>query len=171
MKKILALILSSLVAGCATTAGLGPQTSTSDFDGTKSVAISPHGAACKSMICPALGATWLDNQPNNVGFSVQVLNQISNIHSVAFNIDGEIIKLDAKMPTDFVQNSGINTSITSIMTNYSVLTKILQSKRTWMKVSTNKGAYEVAIIDGDIDSKAFHALKRFNTQVEEAKAK
>lgn len=169
MKILLALGLSCFLIGCSTTSGLDAHTSTSNFDGVKSVGIKPHGAACKGIVCPSLGATWLDNQPNNVGFSVQLFNTIENIHSVAFNIDGEIIKIDALLPTQFSQEVGSNLSTTSIVTNYNVLTKILQSKKTWMKVSTSKTAYEVAIIDGSIDSKAFHALKRFDAQVHEAK--
>lgn len=171
MKKILIIGLLTFLTGCSTTSGTGALTSISKFDGVKSVAIQAHGAACKDFTCPMLGATWLDSQPNNVGFSVQVSNLIANIQSVAFNIDGEIIKIDALLQTDFTQEAGLNYSRTSIVTNYSVLTKILQSKRTWMKVSTSKGSYEVAIIDGAIDSKAFNALKRFDIQVKEASVK
>ena len=171
MRIIFALGLSFFIIGCSTTSGLNAITSTSNFDGVKSVGIAPHGAACKSFACPSLGATWLDNQPNNVGFAVQIFNSIETINSVAFNIDGEIIKIDALLPTRFSQESGINLSTTSVVTDYKVLTRILQSKKTWMRVSTSKGSHEVAIIDGNIDSKAFHALKRFDAQVNEAKAK
>lgn len=170
MKKLLALgmLITTFLTGCATTTGTNPQTLISKFDGVKSVGIQAHGGACKDFTCPMLGATWLDNQPNNVGFSVKVTNLIANIHTVSFNIDGEIITINAISKTDFNQEFGLNYSSTVVVTNYSLLTKILQSKRTWMKVSTSKGAYEVAIIDGATDSKAFHALKRFDTQVKEA---
>lgn len=157
--------LLSCLVGCSTTSGTGAQTSISNFDGVKSVGIQPHGAACKGMVCPMLGATWLDNQPDNVGFSIKLFNEIANIQSIAFNIDGEIIKIDAPLPTSFDREVNVNISMTSIVAPYSILTKILQSKRTWMKVSTSKGAYEVAIIDGAVDSKAFNALKRFDSQV------
>lgn len=169
MKLLLALGLSCFLIGCSTTSGLKPITSTSSFDGVKSVGIKPHGAMCKGVVCPSLGATWLDNQQDNVGFSVELFNTIENIYSLSFNIDGEIITIKALQPTIFSQSVGTNTSITSIVTEYKLLTKILQSQRTWMKVSTSKGAYEAAIIDGLTDSKAFHALKRFDTQVNEAK--
>lgn len=170
MKKslIIGMLITTFFTGCATTTGTNPETSISKFDGVKSVAIQAHGGACKDFNCPMLGATWLDSQPNNVGFSVKISNQIANIQTVAFNIDGEIIKIDALLRTDFTQESGLSFSQTTVVTNYSLLTKILQSKRTWMKVSTSKGAYEVAIIDGANDSKAFHALKRFDTQVKVA---
>lgn len=171
MKKILLVGLISLfTVGCSTTSGTGPRTTVSNFDGVKSVAILPHGAACKSMVCPMLGASWLDNQPDNVGLTLQLLNSTENIHSVSFNIDGEIITLKNSRSTDFGQAAGANYSQATMVTSYSALTKILQSKRTWMKVSTSKGAHEVAIIDGAVDSKAFNALKRFDAQVKEASA-
>lgn len=170
MKKILATFLIGLISGCATTAGYDAQTSSSKFDGVKSVAIQAHGAACKGLICPMIGATWLEDQPNNVGFTIQLFNEIANINSIAFNIDGEIIKANALGSTDFDRVTGVNVSRTSIVTNYSVLTKILSSKRTWIRVSTSKGLQEVAIIDGQTDSKAYHALKRFDAQVKQAKA-
>jgi hypothetical protein len=172
MKKILIIGLASLFTiGCATTSGLNPQTAVSNFDGVKSVAITPHGAACKSMVCPMVGASWLDNQPDNVGITIQLFNEIANIHSVSFNIDGEMITLKPLGITRFDEAVGTNYSQVTMVTSYSFLTKILQSKRTWMKVSTSKGAHEVAIVDGTVDSKAFNALKRFDAQVKEASAK
>ena len=172
MKKILIIGLASLFTlGCATTSGLNPQTAVSNFDGVKSVAIAPHGAACKSMVCPMIGASWLDNQPDNVGITVRLFNEIANIRSVSFNIDGEIINIKNDHATSFDQAVGANYSQATMVVSYSILTKILQSKRTWMKVSTSKGAHEVAIVDGTVDSKAFNALKRFDAQVKEASAK
>ena len=172
MKKILIIGLASLFTlGCATTSGLNPQTAVSNFDGVKSVAIAPHGAACNSMVCPMIGASWLDNQPDNVGITVRLFNEIANIHSVSFNIDGEIINIKNDHATSFDQAVGANYSQATMVVSYSILTKILQSKRTWMKVSTSKGAHEVAIVDGTVDSKAFTALQRFDAQVKEASAK
>ncbi|WP_180012564.1 hypothetical protein, partial [Acinetobacter sp. YH16055] len=153
MKKILIIGLASLFAiGCATTSGLNPQTAVSNFDGVKSVAIAPHGAACKSMVCPMVGASWLDNHPDNVGITIQLFNEIANIHSVSFNIDGEIINIKNDHATSFDQAVGANYSQATMVVSYSILTKILQSKRTWMRVSTSKGAHEVAIVDGAVDS-------------------
>lgn len=169
MKKVfLAFMLIGLV-GCSTTSGSGAKTSVSNFDGSKSVSISAHGAACRSMICPMLGATWVEKHPNTVGFTVQVLNEITNINSVAFNIDGEIIQLNGVGLTDFDRMANAKISRKSIVADYSVLEKILNSKRTWMKVSTSNGPLEVAIIDGTTDSKAFHALKRFDAEVKAIK--
>lgn len=168
MRKIL---MGGLVAiglslgGCSTTSGTGAETSVSNFDGSRSVGISAHGAACTSMKCPMLGATWVEKHPNTVGFTVQVLNEITNINSIAFNIDGEITQLDGIGLTDFDHMANAKISRKSIVADYSVLEKILNSKRTWLRVSTSNGVIEAAIIDGATDSKAFHALKRFDAEV------
>ena len=171
MKNILMVGLLSLLVGCSTTSGLDARTSVSNFDGVKSVAIPPHGTSCKGMVCPLLGATWIGDKPNDVGFSVELFNEIASIHSVAFNIDGQIIKVDALLLTDFSPDVSVKASRTSVVLPYSVLTQILESKRTWIKVSTSKGNYEAAIVDGAVDSKAFNALKRFDAQVKEASTK
>ena len=46
--------------------------------------------------------------------------------------------INAVSKTDFNQEFGLNYSSTVVVTNYSLLTKILQSKRTWMKVFQGK---------------------------------
>lgn len=171
MRYFFAVAIFAILTGCSTTSGLNSVTSVSQFDGVKSVYIEPHGAACKAMVCPGLGATWLDKYPEDIGFNVQVFNEITSINSVSFNIDGEMIKLDALSLTNFnpKHTPNMNSSVKTFVTKYAVLTRVLESKRTWLRVSTSDGNLDVAIIDGTVDSKAFHALKRFDTQVKEAK--
>ncbi|WP_433846897.1 hypothetical protein [Acinetobacter proteolyticus] len=166
MKKI---ILTSLLClaftGCATSSGLDAKVSTSGFDNSKSVAIIPHGAACTTMYCPAIGASWIDKDKENVGLTFQVSNITSAIYSASLNIDGEIINFKNQHLTDFNSSSGMQSSRMMEVTDYKVIEKILNSKRTWVKISTSKGAFEAAIVEDGKDSKAFHALKRFNEQV------
>lgn len=45
--------------------------------------------------------------------------------------------------------------------------KITTSQRTWLRVQTTGGYAEDAVIDGQTDSKAYHALKRFLTAVDQ----
>lgn len=46
--------------------------------------------------------------------------------------------------------------------------KITMSQRTWLRVQTTGGYAEDAVIDGQtLDSKAYHALKRFLTAVDQ----
>lgn len=169
MKLPLLGVLAAVLAGCSTTSGLNTKTSVSNFDGVKTIYMPPHGAACKSIICPTIGASWVDNQPNNVGLKIEIYHKIENIRSIAFNVDGEILEIDNLLPTKFNNDSGIPTSSTVVVTDYKFLTKILESKRTWLRVDGQQSRYEVAIIDGEKDSKAFHALKRFDEQVKQEK--
>ncbi|AYA02099.1 hypothetical protein BEN74_03925 [Acinetobacter sp. WCHAc010034] len=168
MKKVLlvgVLGLGLVLGGCATTSGLNAKTGVSGFDGKKHVRIEPHGAACTSMICPAIGAIWIEDAPNLVGLNFEVVNDIRSINSAELNIDGEIIKLTNTNLTNFNTNIGVS-SAKIYTTDFATVDKIINSKRTWVRLGTSKGYVEAAIIDSSKDSKAFHALKRFKSQVE-----
>lgn len=45
--------------------------------------------------------------------------------------------------------------------------KIVDSKRTWLRVHTTGDYIDDAVIDGSTDSKPYHALKRFLTSVDQ----
>lgn len=157
-----------VLSGCSTTSGLSAQTAVSGFDGKKHVRIAPHGAACTSMICPAVGAVWIEEAPDLVGLSFEVVNDIRSINSVELNIDGEIVKLKNTDLTRFNTDIGVSSAKT-YTTDFKVVDRIINSKRTWVRLNTSKGYVEAAIIDNGKDSKAFHALKRFKQQVDSAK--
>lgn len=166
MKKLLiAGIVGFGLIGCTTTSGLSAQTATSGFDGKKHVRIAPHGTACTSMICPAIGAVWIEDAPSLVGLNFEVINDIRSINAAELNIDGEIIKLTNTDLTRFNTDVGVSSAKT-YTTNFNVVDKIINSKRSWVRLSTSKGYVEAAIVDNGKDSKAFHALKRFKAQVE-----
>ena len=171
MKKLLiagVIGIASILAGCSTTSGLGAQTGVSGLDGKKHVRIAPHGAACTSMVCPAIGAVWIEDAPNLVGLNFEVVNDIRAINAAELNIDGEIIKLSNTDLTRFNTDIG-RSSAKTYTTNFDVINKIVNSKRSWVRLSTSKGYVEAAIIENGKDSKAFHALKRFKAQVDETK--
>ncbi|MDC4945272.1 hypothetical protein OHW01_18920 [Acinetobacter baumannii] len=169
MKKLLAAVLIGLgLMGCATTSGLAPKVTTSGFDGSKRVFIDGHSVACDQMVCPLIGAIWLSNNPNLVGLKISVINSIVSINSVDLNIDGEIIKLRENTLTDFSTGTLLESSKVFV-TDLTVVDKILNSKRAWIRVNTSKGLIENPIIDGSKDSKAYHALKRFKNQVNTVK--
>jgi hypothetical protein len=169
MKKILAASLLCLgLVGCATTTGSAPKVSSSGFDGSKRVFIDGHSVACDQMACPLIGAIWSSNNPNLVGLKISVINTIVSINSVDLNIDGEIIKLRENTLTDFSTGTLLESSKVFV-SDFSVVDKIINSKRAWIRVNTSKGLIENPIIDGTKDSKAYHALKRFKDQVNTAK--
>jgi len=168
MKKVLlvgVLGLGLVLGGCSTTSGLDATTGTSGFDGKRHVRIEPHGAACTSMICPAIGAIWIEDEPNLVGLNFEVVNDIRSIYSAELNIDGEVKKLTNTSLTSFNTKIGVS-SAKIYTTDFTIVDKIINSKRTWVRLNTSKGYVEAAVIDGDKDSKAFNALKRFKRQVE-----
>lgn len=169
MKKLLLIgFLFTAISGCSTTSGLDAKTSTSGFDGKKSVTIMPHSASCATMICPAIGATWIEDKPDLVGLNFEVVNDLRTISAAELNIDGDIIRLTNRELTNLNTNQGLSSSKLYV-TDYKIINKILDSNRTWVRLSTSKGYVEAPIIDSGKDSKAFHALKRFKQQVDSAK--
>lgn len=168
---ILSILVFGLIGCTATSTGTKPTTVVSGFDNTKRVSISPHGAACTSMSCASIGATWISKFPDEVGLSVYLFNNMVSIQAVDFNVDGEIVSLKNSSLTNFEipKYSLTGTSEKTFITDYSIVEKILNSKRSWIRVHTSKGLIEDAIIDGGKDSKAFHALKRFDDQVKISK--
>lgn len=170
MKKLSSIfLLTAILAGCGTTSGLAPQTKSSGFDGKKQVTIMPHGAACTSMGCPAIGAIWIQDQPDRVGLRFQSINDLSLVRSAHLNIDGKTYNFQNTGNTDLSHTNGTAKSGMVAVTDMDVVDKILESKKTWVRISTNQGNVEAAIIDNGKDSKAYNALKRFKAQVEAAK--
>lgn len=167
-KFFLALVAPLILSACSTTSGLDATTKVGGFDGVKQVSIAPHGAACKSMGCPAIGALWLEDKPNLVGFRFQSVGDLSSIRSAHLNIDGQIYDFQNTGITNFDREAGTAKSWMMSVTDLNMVDRILNSKKTWLRITTSKGNVEAAIVDGGVDSKAFNALKRFKTQVDAA---
>lgn len=168
MKKLFTLFSIALIAACSTTSGLDATTSHSGFDNAKVVSIDPHAGACHMVVCTGLGAQWNGKRPNDTILIVHIFNEIQGITAAKLNIDGEIHTLSTKETfTEFSRpGSMMKSSTKGFLTSLELVRKITNSKRTWLRVSTNSGAFEDAIIDGEADSKAFHALKRFLAEVD-----
>lgn len=174
MKKSIAssVILSMLIlSGCATTSGLAPKVSQSGFDGSKRVEIMPHGTQCKDFSKPCLnvGAVW-GSKTNTTALIVQ-MQEIIGISGASLNIDGDVVDLGKPIGLTDIDTSMPVLSISQnrfIVPNDTV-DRILNSKRTWIRLDTTKGIVEDAIIDEKGDSKSFHALKRFSDQVKATK--
>ncbi|HDY91838.1 MAG TPA: hypothetical protein ENH67_09220 [Pseudoalteromonas sp.] len=160
-KTLITLSFALLLTACSNKSGLSPTVSTSGFDNAKIVTITPHGNASDSMIATGIGAQWSSATPDLVLLQVAIFNDISAITGAELNIDGNKIKLYAtKGITDF-NSSSVKQSIKSFSTKLSVVRDIVNSEKTWVRVSTPTGSMENAIIDGETDSKAFYALQRF----------
>lgn len=173
-KTARALALSSVLAlaalaGCSTTSGTGPNVSRSGFDGARVVTINGHGNACKGMLCTGLGAQWSSKNPTESVLVVYVFNDIKGITGAQLNIDGQTYDLTTMRPFTNFSDFGAATkeSRKGFLVPTDLVRKITASQRTWLRVQTTGGYVEDAVIDGQTDSKAYHALKRFLAAVDQ----
>lgn len=168
MRKTLAALGVIFLAGCSTTSGTGPNVSHSGFDNAKIVSIDPHAGACRVVVCTGLGAQWNAKRPAEVILIVHIFNDLQAITGAKLNIDGEIHTLKIKETfTEFSRPGSIlKESSKGFLVPIELVRKITNSQRTWLRVHTNSGSFEDAVIDGQTDSKAFNALKRFLAEVD-----
>lgn len=169
-----ALALSSILAlaalaGCSTTSGTGPNVTRSGFDGARVVTINGHGNACKGMLCTGLGAHWNSKTPADAVLVVYLFNDIKAITGAKLNIDGQTHDLTTMQTFTNFNELGAATkeSRKGFIVPLDLVRKITTSQRTWLRVQTTGGYAEDAVIDGQTDSKAYHALKRFLTAVDQ----
>lgn len=165
------LLATSALAGCSNSTGKSVSVSKSGFDGSKVVAIQPHGNACTSMTCTGLGAQWNSSDPQNALLLVNVFNEIKGIVAAEINIDGKVYNLQKSNEfTDFDSwTPSVRNSEQTFVVPLALIEKITTSKRTWLRVHTTSGYLEDAVVDNGKDSKALHALKRFMTEVNQVK--
>lgn len=179
MKYIVITGLMLLLVGCGATVGLGAKTSTSTFDGSRSVSIEPHGTNCgMSMVCSSLGAEWNSRLKDQAMLVVECMGDYSSIDAASLNIDGEIIPLQSRVLTDYSNNmadSGANhsaamdqltrTSTRRYSVPLSLINRIAAAHSVKLRVVTSQVTIDSVVIDGSKDSKAYHALGRFLAQV------
>jgi predicted alpha/beta hydrolase len=163
------IIALAALAGCSTTAGTGPRVSQSGFDGARIVTISPHGNACNSMICTGLGAQWSSKNPADAVLVVSLFNEVRAIVGAQLNIDGKVYDLSNAQPFTNFSDFGAATreARKGFIVPTDLIRQITASQRTWLRVTTTAGNFEDAVIDGQTDSKAFHALRRFLASVDQ----
>ena len=167
--RLLAFLFFAMLAGCSTTAGSGTNVTRSGFDGARVVTINGHGNACKSMRCTGLGAQWTSKNPTESVLIVYLFNDIKGITGASLNIDGQTYDLSTMQPFTNFNEFGAATqeSRKGFLVPLDLIRKITASQRTWLRVQTTGGYVEDAVIDGQTDSKAYHALKRFLASVDQ----
>lgn len=167
--RLLAFMLIAILTGCSTTAGGSASVSQSGFDGARVVTINGHGNACKSMRCTGLGAQWTSKNPTESVLVVYLFNDIKGITGASLNIDGQTYDLSTMQPFTNFNEFGAATqeSRKGFLVPTDLVRKIVGSQRTWLRVQTTGGYVEDAVIDGQTDSKAYHALKRFVNAVDQ----
>ncbi len=168
MKNILLVSILILLTGCSTSSGFDAKSTSSGFDGGRTVTIRPHGTACTSSICTGLGAQWSSTDPGNALLIVSIFNDIQGIIGAELNVDGKLYQLQRNSQLTNFDSVGayVQNSSQSFIVPLSLIKELTNSKRTWLRVQTTRGYIEDAVIDSGKDSKAYHALKRFLTEVE-----
>lgn len=172
MRAVIALA-AVLVAGCASTSGLEPTESRSGFDGARIVDIVPHGAACTELPCPSLGAQWSSKTPAAALLRVKVSGyRFAGITRVELAVGDAITRLEARNPSAFESTTPpIRDSSVSVGLPLEQLRAVAAARKAWVRVHTVEGFVEAPIVDGDRDSKALHALRRFLAAVDSAAPK
>lgn len=167
IRRALLLTLAAAVAGCATTTGLAPTESRAGFDGARVVDIAPHGAACSSMPCVSLGAQWSSANPTAALLKVRLTGSAyTGIRRVELSIDGATRSLETSAGLTRFSSSvpPLRDSEQVFGVQLATVQALATATRAWVRVHTGEGYIDAAVIDGDTDSKALHALRRFLAQ-------
>jgi hypothetical protein len=172
MQFVLGCAVVALVNGCGTTTGLSPRTAHSGFDNARTVSVAPHGniSAGLSGTSTGIGAQWSEAHKDQAILIVAAYLTYTAITGAELNIDGEKVRLTpTATATSMESSSGVKMSTKAFLTELATVEKIIKSKRTWLRLHTPEGSIEGAVIDGDKDSKAYHALIRFMDAVKGTK--
>ena len=168
---IFSLLISAVLVGCSTTVGHSPKVAQGGFDNARTVDIRPHGNASRGMTPTGIGAQWSEANRDRVILIIAVFNTYTGITGAELNIDGEKMSLTPTADvTDMTSDANnFKTSTKGFVTTLDTVDKIIRSKRTWLRIHTPTGTMEDPVIDGDKDSKAYHALVRFVAAVKGTK--
>lgn len=168
-RTVILVGFSALLCSCSNSIGGAPKVGYSGFDNAKTVTIDPHGNIGEGLnpVVTGIGAQWNAKSPNSTILIIQIFNDIKAITGAKLNIDGKTVPLK---PTKTVTNfeypeSYIKNSSKGFVTSIRTVENILSAKRVWLRVDTTSGYIEHAVVDNGKDSKAYHALKRFMSEV------
>lgn len=168
MRLTICVALAAALAGCANTNGLSATEQRSGFSGDRVVTIPGHGNACTGAICTGVGLEWSAASPNFVILTAQIYNAWAPIAGASLSIDGRVVTLRAQPGiTNFSPpRDPLRVSQRDFRVPLALVREIASSQRAWLRVQTSNGYLEDAIIDGPVDSKAYHAIGRFLAQVD-----
>lgn len=166
MRAVMAAACFSLSA-CSTTDGLAPTVSYSGFDRSRIVDVAPHGTTCSTHPCISIGAQWTSALPDAAMLHVAFIGEIRAITSMSMSIDGRRLELKpVRHSTEFdTSNKYIIKSMRSFHISTDDIIRITKAHSVWVRVGSSGGYLEDLVIDGDRDTKALHALKRFSSQI------
>ena len=172
-------ILTALSFGCvfSTTSGFDAEVKHSGFDNAKMVTVVAHGCDCsrctvldvnKTCFCTGLGAQWSEAHPSDAVLIVRTFAAAGEIVGAELMIDGQKYVLTPTHPiADLNSMTTAGDSQKAFSIPLDLIREVASSRRTWVRVHTATTILEDAVIDGETDSKAYHALKRFLAAVGE----
>lgn len=163
---VLGVFPSFLACGCSTWVP-DPSVYRDRFDGTENIEIEPYPVAYSSWaVYACLGARWISSVPDHAALIVRMQGLITGILGASLNIDGKIHDL---MPVEEMtsMDANLKRSTKAFVIPLDTIRDIVASRVTLLRVRTTRGTFENdPVIDGEKDSRAYHALKRFLAAVD-----
>ena len=168
-----AAAVTFVLSGCSTTSGLSPEVSKSGFDGATVVDVAPHGNQCLNL-CTTLGAQWSSARPDMASLRVGIYDpsKFYAIRGAQVRIGGDVITLKPEPGTaqfEVDRAGAARDSNRWFAVPLDLVRRIAASDDAWIRLSTNAGTVDDAIIDNGKDSKALNALKRFLAKIDEVR--
>ncbi|MGL5032081.1 MAG: hypothetical protein ACRC8Q_00220 [Aeromonas sp.] len=80
-----------------------------------------------------------------------------NINGTVYDLNGS--EIFTKFDANIVKNISVKESHKGFYVPLDVIRKITTSSKTWLRVKTTKGLIEYSVVDGNTDSKTYHASK------------
>lgn len=164
MKGKKLLFAGALLAICGTALASSVTKSVDSFDGAMRVDVDRYyGLDCgAATACASLGADWLSTRPGVVVLRLNVLDALTGIDGLKFNVDGEIVDLNpAEKPTDFENGKFLKTSKRDFFISVAELRKVLAAKSVKVRILTQDGLVDATLSSGTKASSAYGALKEF----------
>lgn len=176
MKTFCVLLACIALAGCATTSGLSAHSEVSNFDGSRTVSIDPHGTWCGMRMnpCAMVGAQWNSAHPDSAFLDIEMIWQYTGIEGAEVNIGGQITRLTpSKYPTQFSNvdpgsawGPMLRQSDQSFVVPLALIREMATAPDVRIRVDTTEGYDDGVIISPEHDSKAYYALQRFLAKVD-----
>lgn len=171
MKRLLSVgVLAVALAGCANTSGTEPTETVAGFDKARVVNIAPHGVGCVGGVgpCLALGAEWSSAKPEGAVLTLLVLGpEYAGVQRLSIRADGQETALTSARLSQFKPGAPPwRESTQTFSVPLDLVRKIAGGQNVWLRAHTTTGYIDAAVIEGQQDSKALHALRRFLASVD-----
>ncbi|OUV22082.1 MAG: hypothetical protein CBC55_04620 [Gammaproteobacteria bacterium TMED95] len=164
MKTLISLFLVLILSACSNTNGMVTATEEANTD-DKVVTMYPVTTDCDIKVCTQIGAQWSKATPNEVMLIIKMAEPHFEIKGAYLNLDGNLIFLSKpSMQSNHTAKAGTispQAAYTAFRTSVDVLKSAVNSKRAWLRVTTQSAYFDDRIKDVSTDSDALNALILF----------